>query len=64
MIQEELTHKPGWRGTRNAIILSLMTRRGVRVGGLLLPRWRAAHTGLPDGRMRCFLRAKSKREPL
>ena len=40
-----------------------MTRRGVRIGGLLRTRWSAARTGLPDGRIRCFLRAKSKREP-
>ena len=61
-IQDELTHKAGWRGTRNAIILTLMTRRGVRVGGLLLLDGVRAHR-LTDGRVRCFLRAKSKREP-
>ena len=62
VIQEELTHKPGWRGTRNAIILSLMTCRGVRIGGLLGLDGASAHS-LPDGRLRCFIRAKSKREP-
>ena len=62
VIQEELTHKPGWRGIRNEITLSLMTRRGVRVGGLLLLDGVRAYR-LTDGRMRCFLRAKSKREP-
>ena len=61
-IQDELARKPGWRGTRNEIMLSLMTRRGVRVGGLLGLDGASAHR-LPDGRVRCLLRAKSKREP-
>ena len=63
VIQEELTHKPGWRGTRNEIILSLMTRRGVRVGGLLLLDGVRAHR-LTDGRMRCFLRPRASASPM
>ena len=61
-IRDELARKPGWRGARNEIILSLMTRRGVRIGGLLMLDGASAHR-LPDGRVRCLLRAKSKREP-
>ena len=62
VIRDKLASKPGWRGTRNEIMLSLMTRRGVRVGGLLLLDGARTHR-LTDGRIRCFLRAKSKREP-
>ena len=61
-IQDELARKPGWRGARNEIILDLMTLRGVRIGGLLGLDGASAHR-LPDGRVRCLLRAKSKREP-
>ncbi len=61
-IQDELARKPGWRGARNEIILGLMTLRGVRIGGLLGLDGASAHR-LPDGRVRCLLRAKSKREP-
>jgi integrase len=61
-IQDELSRKPGWRGIRNEIILSLMIRRGLRVGGLLSLDG-ANVFRLPDGRIRCSLRAKSKREP-
>ena len=61
-IQDELGRKPGWRGARNEIILSLMARRGVRVGGLLGLDGASAYS-LPDGHLRFLLRAKSKREP-
>ena len=61
-IRDELGRKPGWRGTRNEIMLSLMTRRGVRIGGLLGLDGASAHR-LPHGRVRCLLRAKSAREP-
>ncbi len=62
VIRDELARKPDWRGIRNEIILSLMTRRGLRVGGLLGLDGTSVHR-LPDGRIRCLLRAKSKREP-
>ena len=61
-IQDELAGKPDWRGSRNKIIFSLMTRRGLRIGGLLTLDGASAHR-LRDGRIRCLLRAKSKREP-
>ena len=41
VIQEELTHKPGWRGTRNEIILSLMTRPRRARRRPAPARWRA-----------------------
>ena len=61
-IQHELSSKPSWRGCCNEAIFSLMVRRGLRIGSLLTLDGASAHR-LRDGRMHCFLRAKSKREP-
>ena len=61
-IKKELSSKPDWHGFRNEAIFALMNRRGLRIGSILTLDGANVHK-LRDGSIRCFLKAKSKREP-